>query len=128
MSDEVTDFERDAISFVLELGQKCGLKPQEAFQRLGSMRHRLSELRTKWVEEIDTMLGHVIRERDEHKKRIEVQAKAIDLASMALDDWKRSGSTQSIVQAKAFLESVLPLLSVDPTKWSNGQETPGEAP
>ena len=117
MSDEVTDFERDAISFILELAQKCGVKPQEAFPRLAGMRHRLSELRTKWVEEIDTLLVHVQREREANHDRVVAQAKAIDLALIALEPVRNSvGSADAAIR---ILERAIE---------RNGSETPGEAP
>jgi hypothetical protein len=61
-----------------------------------------------------------MRDRDAFKARAETQATAISLAAMALDDWRKSGSVQSITQAKAFLEAALPF------KVDNGPETQGE--
>lgn len=136
MTGEVTEFERDALSFVLELAEKCGVQPKDAFPRLASMCRRLSELRSQWVVELETVLAHAIRDRDAYKTvfetaqregrenalRVQSQGNAIALAALALDDWKKTGSTHSITQAKAFLEAALPFQVVD------GSETRGEGP
>lgn len=122
---EPLDFEKDCMALVITFGAICGVKPDAFVPIIVRMLPALSELRAKWVAELDTVLAHAMRDRDAYKAnldeaqaagsklvyRVQDQANAIALASMALsmvDPGTTLASQKHLKDAKIILEGAMP--------------------